>query len=78
MEYEDINFKKQRGKFQGWTAQIIQHECDHLGGNLDIMLDLKQLKYFIVCVETGSISEAARLLLYHSAKCEQSNQGLGK
>ena len=26
------------------------------------MLDLKQLKYFIVCAETGSISEAARLL----------------
>lgn len=26
------------------------------------MLDLKQLKYFIVCAETGSVSEAARLL----------------
>lgn len=26
------------------------------------MFDLKQLKYFIVCAETGSISEAARLL----------------
>ena len=26
------------------------------------MLDLKQLKYFIVCAETGSISEAAKLL----------------
>ena len=26
------------------------------------MLDLKKLKYFIVCVETGSISEAAKLL----------------
>ncbi|MFR7899007.1 MAG: LysR family transcriptional regulator [Ruminococcus sp.] len=25
-------------------------------------MDLKQLKYFIVCAETGSISEAARLL----------------
>ena len=25
------------------------------------MLDLKQLKYFIVCAETGSISEAAKL-----------------
>lgn len=34
VEYEDINFKKQRGKFQGWTAQIIQHECDHLEGIL--------------------------------------------
>ena len=26
------------------------------------MLDLKQLKYFIICAETGSISEAAKLL----------------
>lgn len=26
------------------------------------MLDLKQLKYFIVCAETGSVSEAAKLL----------------
>ena len=26
------------------------------------MLDLKKLKYFIVCAETGSISEAAKLL----------------
>ena len=28
----DINFKKQRQKFSGWTAQIIEHECDHLQG----------------------------------------------
>ena len=32
VEYFDINWKKQRGKFSGWTAQIIQHECDHLEG----------------------------------------------
>ena len=32
VEYEDIHFKKQRRKFSGWTAQIIQHECDHLEG----------------------------------------------
>ncbi len=32
VEYEDINFKKQKQKFSGWTAQIIQHECDHLDG----------------------------------------------
>lgn len=32
VEYQDMNFKKQRGKFTGWTAQIIQHECDHLEG----------------------------------------------
>ena len=32
VEYEDINFKRQRQKYSGWTAQIIQHECDHLKG----------------------------------------------
>ena len=34
VEYEDINFKRQRQKYSGWTAQIIQHECDHLEGIL--------------------------------------------
>ena len=32
VEYEDMNFMKQHQKFSGWTAQIIQHECDHLEG----------------------------------------------
>ena len=32
VEYEDMNLKKQRQKYSGWTAQIIQHECDHLEG----------------------------------------------
>lgn len=32
VEYQDMNFKKQRQKYSGWTAQIIQHECDHLEG----------------------------------------------
>ena len=32
VEYEHINFKRQRQKYSGWTAQIIQHECDHLNG----------------------------------------------
>lgn len=32
VEYEDMNFKKQKMKYSGWTAQIIQHECDHLEG----------------------------------------------
>lgn len=34
VEYQDMNFKKQRQKFSGWTAQIIQHECDHLEGRI--------------------------------------------
>jgi len=32
VEFEDMQFNKQRRKFTGWTAQIIQHECDHLEG----------------------------------------------
>lgn len=30
--YQDHNFKPQKAKFSGWTAQIIQHEVDHCGG----------------------------------------------
>ena len=32
VEYQDSSFKKQRQKYSGWIAQIIQHECDHLQG----------------------------------------------
>ncbi len=34
LEYQDSSFKKQRQKYSGWIAQIIQHECDHLQGIL--------------------------------------------
>lgn len=32
LEYYDMGWKKQRQKYTGWIAQIIQHECDHLQG----------------------------------------------
>lgn len=32
VDYLDQNFKKQHGKYSGWTAQIIQHEIDHCCG----------------------------------------------
>ena len=32
VEYLDLNWKKQRQKLSGWTAQICQHELDHLEG----------------------------------------------
>ena len=32
--YLDMDFKKQKQKYSGWAAQIIQHECDHLEGIL--------------------------------------------
>lgn len=34
VEYQDMNFRKQKKTFTGWTAQIIQHEVDHLSGRL--------------------------------------------
>ena len=32
VEFYDMQFKKQRQSFEGWTAQIIQHELDHCDG----------------------------------------------
>ncbi len=32
LDYTDIEWKRQRRTFTGWTAQIIQHEVDHLEG----------------------------------------------
>ncbi|MGN0250781.1 MAG: peptide deformylase [Oliverpabstia sp.] len=32
VEYYDFDWKKQKTKLQGWTAQIAQHEIDHLTG----------------------------------------------
>lgn len=34
VEYLDMKMKKFRRRFSGFTAQIIQHECDHLDGIL--------------------------------------------
>ncbi|MBE6424265.1 peptide deformylase [Succinivibrio dextrinosolvens] len=34
VEYSDINWKKKVKKFSGFTAQIVQHEVDHLNGVL--------------------------------------------
>lgn len=32
VSYRDKAWQKQKGKFSGWVAQIIQHEMDHLSG----------------------------------------------
>ncbi len=32
VEFQDVRMRWQREKFSGLTAQIIQHECDHLEG----------------------------------------------
>ena len=32
VEYQDRNFQKQRQKYTGYIAQIIQHEVDHCNG----------------------------------------------
>ena len=32
VDYYDMEFQKQHGKYSGWIAQIIQHEVDHCNG----------------------------------------------
>ena len=32
LQYQDLSMQKHTQEFSGWTAQIIQHECDHLQG----------------------------------------------
>lgn len=32
VSYRDATWRKQKGKYSGWTAQVIQHEIDHLNG----------------------------------------------
>ena len=34
VEYQDKNFKKHSGTYSGFTAEIIQHEIDHLYGKI--------------------------------------------
>ena len=34
VEYFDFTWKKQRMKLSGWSAQICQHELDHLVGRI--------------------------------------------
>ena len=34
VEYFDMRWKKQKMKLSGWTAQIAQHEIDHLSGRV--------------------------------------------
>lgn len=34
VEYLDAGWKKKRQKFSRWTAEIIQHEVDHLSGKI--------------------------------------------
>ncbi len=34
VEYDDMNFTHKKQSFEGWTAQIIQHEVDHLSGRV--------------------------------------------
>lgn len=32
VEYHDVKMHRHKDSFSGFTAQIIQHECDHLAG----------------------------------------------
>lgn len=39
-------------------------------------MDLKQLQYFVTCAQTGSVSEAAKIL-YSTQQCQQGGKGFG-
>ena len=43
VEYYDSSWKKQRQKLSGWTAQIAQHEIDHLDGVLFVEKMIEQI-----------------------------------
>ena len=60
VEYEDINFKRQRQKYSGWTAQIIQHECDHLGTALRIAGNQAFTQHFQGDIDQYGKRDAAR------------------
>lgn len=32
VSYRDMEWRKQKDKFSGWVAQVIQHEIDHING----------------------------------------------
>ncbi|MBQ7433650.1 MAG: peptide deformylase [Lachnospiraceae bacterium] len=34
VQYQDMKMNQHTQDFKGWTAQIIQHECDHLEGKI--------------------------------------------
>ena len=34
VQYQDMKMNQHTQDFTGWTAQIIQHECDHLEGKI--------------------------------------------
>lgn len=34
VEYEDRNFVRRHGKYEGWLAEVIEHEIDHCNGVL--------------------------------------------
>ena len=34
VDYLDVNYEKQHGKYKDYTAQIIQHEIQHFSGDL--------------------------------------------
>lgn len=44
IEYLDEKGKKQKEKFEGFDAQIVQHEIDHLNGKLFVDKLLNQKK----------------------------------
>ena len=57
VDYLDANFKKQHGKYSGWTAQIIQHEIDHCNGCNMKPKSPKSLELYDIMIKRGYPAE---------------------
>jgi len=57
LEYQDLNGETKTEKFQGWEAQIIQHEMDHLEGVLFTYRAMEQEKYLYRIEKNGKGKE---------------------
>ena len=55
LEYQDMNWKKQRQKYTGWIAQIIQHEVDHCNGIIIYVYFEIFLQRMLMCKRAAEI-----------------------
>ena len=66
VEYYDFNWKKQRQKLSGWTAQICQHEIDHLLGKIiqsTLQMGENDMQIFVdadACPVVGIVEKIAK------------------
>ena len=58
VDFLDADFKKQHGKYSGWTAQIIQHEIDHCNWSCNMKpKSPKSLELYDIMIKRGYPAE---------------------